>query len=38
VRPDQHVAWRGNSIPPSGLLISIMRGDAVNQKPLQHSA
>lgn len=38
VRPDQHVAWRGNSIPPSGLLISIMRGDPVNQKPLQHSA
>ncbi|MGK6315752.1 FAD-dependent monooxygenase [Neorhizobium sp. DT-125] len=38
VRPDQHVAWRGDSIPPDGLLIGIMRGDAGDPKPLQRSA
>lgn len=26
VRPDQHVAWRGNQIPGIGMLIDLMRG------------
>ncbi|RWE38309.1 MAG: FAD-dependent oxidoreductase [Mesorhizobium sp.] len=31
VRPDQHVAWRGNAIPESRRLIEIMRGERRSQ-------